>query len=201
MATNDYIIRANEASPKTLLIWSSPSNHDFQVDISRMFDASMDDLSHAIHRHLIEVETNQRNLKKLEDHLSALLVQLGHEEGTLRAAQNNVKAKLWTKLGGNQEELNDYDIQLDLWHHILTHRAVARGHVLNAIQVLTQITSDMDLIIERVMAQGMSKDGYPILIELWSIRAYIMRLQDRGAMPLRLVNAGDEQLKLDSHDR
>lgn len=195
MATNDYIIRANDP-PRSLLIWNSPSNYDVRVDISRMFDASMNDLSCAIHRHLTEVKTNQGNLKKLEDHLSTLLAQLGQEERTLRVAQNNVKAKLWTKLGGNQEELNGYDIQLDLWGDILTYRAVARGHVLNAIQVLTQVTSDMNLIIEMVMAQGTSKDGFPILIELWSMRAYIMRLQDRGG----LVNRGNQQLKLDSHD-
>ncbi|KAG6828622.1 hypothetical protein H0H92_007267 [Tricholoma furcatifolium] len=185
MAVNDYALNQIESAhsaPPTitslygLIKWSAekPAN---DIVISTFAEA-MGVLSSNMERLILEAELNLANLERLEERLSTLHEIVAREDRSISGAKSELLAELWTKLGGNQKRLRNFDDHLFLLKNLNSYRKKALAHVVAALQTLHKMSSDMEDIRERVAAPDLMGPRIPIEVHMKSIRTGLERLKE-----------------------
>ncbi|KAG6862463.1 hypothetical protein C0995_000009 [Termitomyces sp. Mi166 len=185
MAVNDYALHEIEAAhskPPTimsmygLIPWLA-KKPTYNV-VMRTFNEAMGVLSNSLERLILEAETNLANLERLEERLSTLHEIVSREDLALSGAKSELLAELWTMLGGNKQQLRNFDGHLSLLRSLSSYRQQALAHVVTALQTLKGMSSDMEDIRERVAAPDLIGSRIPIEVHIKSIKTGLERLQE-----------------------
>ncbi|KAG6900829.1 hypothetical protein C0993_000148 [Termitomyces sp. T159_Od127] len=185
MAVNDYALQQIEAAhskPHTimsmygLIPWSA-RKPTYDV-VTRTFTEAMGVLSNSLERLVLEAEVNLANLEKLEERLSVLHEMVAREDLALSGARSELLADLWTKLGGNQDKLRNFESHLSLLRNLSSYRKKALAHVVAALQTLNGMSNDMEDIRERVAAPDLIGSKIPIEVHMKSIKTGLERLKE-----------------------
>lgn len=192
MAVNDYALHAIEAAQsKTpwlsvhgLIPWFIPQ--PTSEIVTKTFTEAMFVLSSAMERLILEAEVNLVNLNKLEERLLTLHDIVSREDSTLSSAKAELLSDLWTKLGGNQRTLRNFESHLLLLKNLGMYRKKALAHVVAALQTLQAMSSDMEDIRERVAAPELTRSKIPVEVHMKSIRSGLQRLKEGRVRARRL---------------
>ena len=152
----------------------------------------MNALSANMRRLVLEAEVSISDLNKLEEHLKSIHEVVSREDSSLSTAKTELLAKLWTILGGNQDQLKGMDEHLALLRGVSGYRDRALAHVVAALHMLETMAEDMEELRERVAAPELVGDAIPIDVHMKSLRSGLERLKGRrtGAKQLeeQIVN-------------
>jgi hypothetical protein len=186
MAVNRYAMRTiqdmekNAPTPYLLAILmpfrTGPSTQDAIVGA---FTGTMDTFSTAIQRLILEAENSLHNLNILEEDLSAVHEAVIREDISITAQKSELLGALWTKVGGNQCALMDYERRLSLLKDLGNYRKYAHAHVVAALQTLHSMSGDMEDLRQRVAAPELASDRrIPLHVHIESIQNGLQRLQE-----------------------
>jgi hypothetical protein len=139
----------------------------------------MDALSANMQRLVLEAQVSISDLENLEEHLRSIHEVVSREDSSISEAKDELLALLWTKLGGNQKQLNGMDKHIALLKGVGGYRDRARAHVVAALQVLETMAEEMEELRERVAAPELVGDAIPIDVHMKSIRSGLERLKER----------------------
>ncbi|KAG2112783.1 hypothetical protein BD769DRAFT_1630136 [Suillus cothurnatus] len=178
MAVNRYAMRTiqdmekNAPTPYLLTILmpfhTGPSTQDTIVGA---FTGAMDTFSTAIQRLILEAENSLHNLNILEEDLSAVHEAVIREDISITAQKSELLGALWTKVGGNQRALMDYERRLSLLKDLGNYRKYAHAHVVAALQTLHSMSGDMEDLRQRVAAPELASDRcIPLHVHIESIQ-------------------------------
>lgn len=142
------------------------------------FTESMDYLSSAIERLIMEGQVQMKNLSDLEAHLDLIAELISREDFDINAQKDEVLSSLWTVLGGNKATLRRYDNGLTLLRAVTTYRKAALLHVVSAMHTLQEMKSDLEVIRERVGAPGLTGSTIPVEVHMKSIQSGLLRLKE-----------------------
>ena len=186
MAVNDYALqsiesaRANEPSPwspRALAIWK-PARPSTKEVITKTFEEAMGVLSANMERLILEAEHNLHNLNGLEERLATLHEVVSREDLSISSDKTELLEELWTKLGGNQKKLRNFDHHLNLLKGLSDYRRQAIVHVVAALETLRAMSEDMADMRERVAAPDLVGSKVPVEVHMKSIRMGLERLQE-----------------------
>ena len=145
--------------------------------LTTTFSQSLGVLSSSFQRLILEAEVSLHSLDKLELQLNNIHDILTREDVHLSSAQSEVLAELWTKLGGNREQLRSFRDNLRLLKELGSYRTRALAHVVGALQALQTLSADMEELRERVAAPELLGGDIPVEVHVRSIRSGIERLK------------------------
>jgi len=184
LAINDHALRAIEA-PKpgsSLMTYIWPFSRNTGTDLlTTTFSQSLSVLSTSFQRLIIQAEMSLHSLDKLEMQLNNIQDILTREDVHVTAAQSDVLAELWTKLGGNRDQLRSFKGNLRLLKELGSYRSRALAHVVGALQALQTLSADMEELRERVAAPELAGGEIPVEVHVRSIRSGIERLKEGRA--------------------
>lgn len=98
------------------------------------------------------------------------------EGGKAGKEKEEIQAQVWTMLGGNQDELHSANTQLGLLHQIGQYYQRARSHVVVTLDVLNEMSDNMEVLRGRVTAPGLLGDEVPVEAHLKSIQEGVDKL-------------------------
>ncbi|KAF9471519.1 hypothetical protein BDN70DRAFT_888041 [Pholiota conissans] len=185
IAVNDYALhsianaRANEPAPWSLRrIISRPASVKINEVVMRTFEEATDVLSANMERLIIEAERNLHMLNDLEERLATLHDVVAREDSSISSAKSDLLEDLWTKLGGNQKSLKNYERHLFLLRGLGVYRQQALVHVGAALQTLKAMSADMEDMRERVAAPELMGRTVPVEVHIKSIQMGLERLRE-----------------------
>jgi len=185
MAVNGYAMRTiGDAEKNAPSPYSLTALMPFRVGPTKQeviigaFTGAMSTFSEVIERLILEAELSLHNLDILEEDLTAIREAVTLEDLSTVAERNELLAQLWTHLGGNRDELRDYEGRLSLLRDLGNYRKQAQDHVLAALQTLTMMSEDMEDLRERVAAPELVDGRIPLHVHLESIQKGLERLQE-----------------------
>ena len=183
MAVNDYALqsiksaRANEPSPWSLAIWK-PARPNTKEVIMKTFEEAMSVLSANMERLIVEAEHSLHNLNTLEGKLVTLHEVVSREDSSISSAKTELLEELWTKIGGNQKGLRNFDHHLKLLKGLSVYRRQALIHVVAALETLRAMSEDMEDMRERVAAPDLVGSKVPVEVHMKSISMGLERLRE-----------------------
>ncbi|KAG2084695.1 uncharacterized protein F5147DRAFT_659749 [Suillus discolor] len=155
---------------------TGPSMQEVTIEA---FAGAMEAFSTAIQRLILEAEKSLHNLDILEEDLSSVYEVVIHEDISITAQKSELLGALWTKLGGNQCTLMDYERCLSLLKDLGNYRKYAHVHVVAALQTLHSMGEDMEDLRQRVAAPELINDRrIPLHVHIESIQNGLQRLQE-----------------------
>ena len=192
LAVNDYALTTIEAAstPRSLAsrvmgpFSSSFTRNPTKDAVMETFISSMETLSEAMKRCILEAQISLANLDRLEQHLSLLHEIVTREDVAVNLAKSEVLSELWSVLGGNRRRLRGIDNHLILLRGIGGYRKRALAHVVATLQTLGALSADMEELRSRVAAPDIVGDRIPVEVHVKSIRGGLDRLKD-GQMRAR----------------
>lgn len=189
MAVNDHALHTIEAADarsksvlaqaQALIPFASTPADVRQAVVTKVFTHAMSTLSSNMERLQLEAQTSLMHLDRLEARLGTLHELVKTEDASLADLRDEILAKLWTKLGGNQRELRGADKHRALLNGISAYRARALAHVVATLQTLQGYAEDMEVLRGRVATPSLAED-IPLDVHVKSIGAGLRRLQDRS---------------------
>lgn len=159
-------------------LWPFSRNSGKTDLLTTTFSQSLSVLSTSFQRLIIQAEVSLHSLDKLEMQLNNIQDILTREGVDITAAQSDVLADLWTKLGGNREQLRSFKGNLRLLKELGSYRSRALAHVVGALQALQTLSADMEELRERVAAPELTGEEIPVEVHVRSIRSGIERLNE-----------------------
>lgn len=181
LAVNDYALHTIEGAvakpPSALMVWLGKAPQTQEI-VTQTFTEAMDQLSSSMARLVIEAQSSLAHLDALEARLGTLHAILAREGAALTAAQTELLAALWTKLGGNKRELRGHNDHLALLRGLGDYRKRALVHVVGALTTLQAMSEDMQDMRERVAAPELVGSSVPVEVHIKSIRSGLERLKD-----------------------
>jgi len=180
---NDHTLQTIEASKTPpsfmarMLPFSISTDNPTQEVVIEAFLMSMDNIGSHMVRLRTEAEISMGHLLRLEEHLMVLHEVAHRDNKDLTAAQEEVLAELWTKLGGNKGRLRKMDLNLELLKNVEGYRRKALAHVVATLQTLHTLDADMEELRTRVAAPEIVGDRIPIEVHVKSIKAGVERLK------------------------
>jgi len=181
---NDYALQTIEASktPTSLMTrvlpFSLSNTNPTEEAVIEAFLMSMDNTATHMVRLRDEAEVSMGHLMRLEEHLMVLHEITHRDNKQLTAAQEDVLAELWTRLGGNKSRLREMNSNLDLLKNVEKYRRKALAHIVVTLQALHALDADMEELRARVAAPEIAGDGIPIEVHIKSIKAGVERLKE-----------------------
>jgi len=200
MAVNDYALQSIESARKeelsawtlsSLAPWRARSKSTNTV-VRETFQEAMDTMSSNLERIIVEAEANHQNLENLGGHLAVMLEPLSREERDVSSEKSKVLTYLWTRLGGNGDQLRNFERNLALLRDLTSYREEALAHVVGALHTLKVMSEDMEDMRDRVAAPELTGSSVPVEVHMRSIAAGLARLQ-KGRM--RAQRMDDDALK------
>jgi len=205
MAVNEYALRSIESARKEelsawslspLALWRPPSKRRNKV-VRETFQEAMDTMSSNLERIIVEAEANHQNLEKLEGHLAVMHELLSREERDVSLDKSKVLADLWTMLGGNGDQLRNFERNLALLRDLTSYREEALAHVVAALHTLKVMSEDMEDMRDRVAAPELTGSSIPVEVHMRSIAVGLARLQ-QGRMMAQRMDGDAMQRAMDS---
>ncbi|EGO24775.1 hypothetical protein SERLADRAFT_468573 [Serpula lacrymans var. lacrymans S7.9] len=185
MAINGYALRtiqdtqANAPSPYSLRalipIRFGPGTQEVILEV---FTDAMETLSRTIARLIVEAEVSLIHLNELQESLHTIHEIVSREDASITAAQSDLLAELWTRLGGNRRALRGMDDRLSLLKDLGSYRQKALAHVVAALQTLHSMSEDMEDLRERVAAPEIVGGRIPLDVHIGSIQSGLERLRE-----------------------
>jgi hypothetical protein len=184
MAVNDYALqsiasaRANEPSPwspRALAIWNRQNTQEV---VTKTFEEAMGVLSAHMDRLIVEAEHNLHNLNTLEERLATLHEVVSREDSSISSAKTELLAELWTRIGGNKKQLQNFDHNLNILKGLSIYRKQALIHVVATLQALRAMSKDMEDMRERVAAPQLVGSSVPVEVHMKSIGMGLERLRE-----------------------
>lgn len=114
------------------------------------FTAAMDTSKAALNGLILEAQVSLKNLDELCHHLYAIREVATHEDLLIVVERSELRAQLWTMLGGNRKKLLDCEERLTLLRGLGDYRTRALTHVHSALQILTSMNADAKDLQDRV---------------------------------------------------
>ncbi|KAJ2921944.1 hypothetical protein H1R20_g15150, partial [Candolleomyces eurysporus] len=195
MAMNNFAMqaidsaRANEPGAfAALMIWK-PSEKTMDEVVKETFSDAMHYISKHLER-LVEHGANCANLERLEQKLSTLRDIVAQENETLGEAKEKLLANLWTRLGGNRNDLRNLDRNLELLHGLTVYRESALAHVVAALQTVRTVDQELQGMRERVA--NFAGDKVAPDVHMNSIKNALKRLKE---VRLRARRIAEETLR------
>ena len=130
----------------------------------------MNTLSTNMQRLILEAEVSISDLNKLEEHLKSIQEVVSREDISISAARGELLEQLWTKLGGNRQELDEMHEHRTLLKGVGGYRDRALAHVVAALHMLETMAEDMEELRERVAAPRLIGETIPINVHMKSLR-------------------------------
>jgi len=180
---NDYALRsieearANKPSILSAIVPWGPPRKNVDEIVTKTFEDAMDTLSSNMERLIIEAEINLQNLNVLEERLATIHEIVAREDVSITAAQEELLAELWSRLGGNKKMKKTFENHLELLRGLGEYRRQALAHVVAALQTLRGMSEDMEDIRERVAAPNLL-DSIPVEVHLKSIKMGLERMSE-----------------------
>ncbi|KAG2138180.1 hypothetical protein BD769DRAFT_1626626 [Suillus cothurnatus] len=124
-------------------------------------------------------ENSLHNLNILEEDLSAVHEAVICKDISITAQKSELLGALWTKVGGNQCALMDYERCLSLLKDLGNYQRYAHAHVVAVLQTLHSMSGDMEDLCQRVAAPELASDRrIPLHVHIKSIQNGLQRLQE-----------------------
>ena len=139
----------------------------------------MNTLSTNMQRLILEAEVSISDLNKLEEHLKSIQEVVSREDISISVARGELLEQLWTKLGGNRQELDEMHEHRTLLKGVGGYRDRALAHVVAALHMLETMAEDMEELRERVAAPRLIGETIPINVHMKSLRGGLERLKER----------------------
>ncbi|KAF9524869.1 hypothetical protein CPB83DRAFT_773120 [Crepidotus variabilis] len=185
MAVNDYALKSIEATRsnepsrlmQALTPWR-PRRKPTDEIVAETFEEATDVLSRNLERLILEAEVSLKNLQDLEERLNSLHELLSREDAFISGAKEDILAELWTKIGGNNKKLRNFDSHLALLKDLAKYRKQALSHVVAALQTLRGMSEDMEDMRERVAAPNLLGPTVPVEVHMKSIEMGLQRLKE-----------------------
>ena len=156
------------------------------VQHSSALEAEIDDcISEA--KQLISV------LNYLEEQIFNIAKIAGRDLHIVSSNQDEILAKIWTKLGGNGSKLRKFTGQVQLLNEVNLYRRRALGHVTSTLLKLQEISAGLEDLKERVGTPGVVGSQSPFKID------YYIDIVDQGVERLnemRMVQKESTRQKL-----
>lgn len=146
--------------------------------LTTTFSQSLGVLSTSFQRLIVQAEISLHSLDKLEMQLNNIQDILTREDVDISSARSDVLAELWTRLGGNRNQLRSFRDNLRLLKELGSYRSRALAHVVGALQALQTLSADMEELRERVAAPELVGGEIPVEVHVRSIRSGIERLKE-----------------------
>ena len=181
---NDYALQKIDATHKikpsrlyaALVPWKSHKNFIDQI-VAETFGEAMNILSTDMERLIIEAEASIIALDTLEERLSTLHDIISREDLELSSEKADLLADLWTILGFRRNEMRNFDQSLSLLKELKSYRQQALARVVNALQTLQIMSTDMEDLRERVASPAIAGSTIPVEVHMKSIQLGIERLR------------------------
>ena len=185
MAVNDYALQKIDAAQQikpsrlyaALVPWNSHKKFIDQV-VAETFGNAMNVLSIEMERLIIEAEANLMALDALEERLKTLRDIILREDLTLSSEKADLLADLWTILGFNRKEIQNFDQSLLLLKELKTYRQQALDRVVTALHALQIMSADMEDIRESVARPAIAGSTIPVEVHIKSIQFGLERLRE-----------------------
>ena len=161
-----------------VLPFSISNSNPTKEAVIETFLMSMDSIDSHMARLGEEVGVSMSYLMRLEEHLMVLHEIAHRDDKDLKAAQEDILAELWTKLGGNRRKLKKMDLNLDLLKNVEKYRKKALAHVVATSETLNTLEAGMEELRTRVAAPDIAGDKIPIEVHIKSIKAGVDRLKE-----------------------
>lgn len=123
------------------------------------------------------VESLLIQLEALEEQLDFVHEFVFQGELVTSAAKDQISSRLWTKLGGNHQDVWNYDGRLKLLSGIGEYQCKAKAHVTSALHTLHALHHDLDDLLERTFHQDSAGSHIPIEVQIKGIGYGIQRLR------------------------
>lgn len=117
-------------------------------------------------------------LEALEEQLDFVHELVFREELVTSAAKDQISSRLWTKLGGNRQDVWNYDGRLKLLSAIGEYQRKAKAHVTSALHTLHALHHDLDDLLERTFHQDSAGSHIPIKVQIKGIGYGIQKLRN-----------------------
>lgn len=197
IAVNDYALKqieraepAKSSSNRWPSIWL-PFTHlsPSLMEVTTSFTHAMAVLESELHRLILAAEASLHDLDALEEQLRLLHLIVSREDHSLTVSKRELLSNLWTILGGNRAELDRYESHLKLLSGLVDYRQRALAHVVGALQTLQTMSSELEVLRERVSQPVMLGDTIPLEVHVKSIRGGLDRLMESRLKARRLEEA------------
>jgi hypothetical protein len=185
MAVNDYALERIDAAQQikpsrlyaALVPWKSHKKFIDRV-VAETFGEAMNVLATDMERLIIEAEANIIALDALEERLSTLHDITSREDLTLSSEKADLLADLWTILGFNRNEIQNFDQSLSLLKELKTYRQQALDRVVTALHTLQIMSADMEDMRESVARPAIAGSTIPVEVHIKSIQFGLERLRE-----------------------
>ncbi|KZT51876.1 hypothetical protein CALCODRAFT_521100 [Calocera cornea HHB12733] len=133
---------------------------------------------------ILSGEGNLELLDQLDDELTVINELLGTsmklEEAAISQGREQVLASLWTKLGGNQNQLRGFKYNENLLRDMGTYRLQARDATRNTLNYIRQVSADLEDLRDHVVAPLLAgkASSVPLAVHIQSIQRGARRLSD-----------------------
>lgn len=182
---NDYALHAIQGAKEkepgmgmfaAVGLWRPVKTTDAVV--METFQEAMNVLSGHLERLIIELETNYQTLDSLEEKLGTLRDIVGREDQQITADKEELLSYLWTKLGGNRKDLQNYERNLGLLRELSVHRRQASARVVATLHTLQSVSQDMEEMRERVAGPNLAGSRIGPEVHMRSIQNGLERLRE-----------------------
>jgi len=145
---------------------------------SQVFGEVMTALLDHVARLILIAESLLAHLESLEEQLDVVHELVFREEFVTSAAKDQLLSRLWTKLGGNQQDIRSYDGHLKLLGGLGEYRRKAKAYVASALQTMHALNDDLDDLRKRTSNPDLADSRVPIEVQIRSIGYGIERLRN-----------------------
>ncbi|KAE9388725.1 hypothetical protein BT96DRAFT_835852, partial [Gymnopus androsaceus JB14] len=179
IAYNMYALRAVSA-PRSPSISSAIYVHaSAEGTAVQVFGEVLTALLERVAKLILIAQSLLAHLESLEDKLDVIHELVFQEEFVTSAAKDQLLSRLWTKLGGNQQDIRNHDGNLKLLRELGVYRRRAKAFVASALQTLHALNDDLDDLGERTSnRQDLGGSRSPIEVQIRSIGYGIQRLRN-----------------------
>ncbi|KAF7986413.1 hypothetical protein HWV62_31143 [Athelia sp. TMB] len=180
LAVNDYALHTIEGAlvpPSRFALFFTPKEPPQEL-VTKTFSEAMDYLAAALARLTVQAQASLTQLDALEARLGSLHAMLAREDAALSAAESEVLAALWTKLGGNRAVIRGQGDHRELLRGLGDYRRRALVQVVATLTTLETMSEDMQDLRERVAAPEIVGSTIPVEAHIRSIRSGLQRLKE-----------------------
>ncbi|KIK79698.1 hypothetical protein PAXRUDRAFT_833968 [Paxillus rubicundulus Ve08.2h10] len=199
MALNNYAMTtiegAHKKAPSPLLQAISPFKLGPTANeiISTVFTLAMDESEQTIAKLVLEADRSLQAFDQMDVDLATLYEITTRESECTAKEKAKVLGEVWTKFVGKQRSRREYGDRLELLDDIEEYRTKALGDVTATSRALELMSSNLEILRDRVAAPALLEGKVPLHVQMESIKNGVERLRE-GQMRSRTGKIGDENL-------
>jgi hypothetical protein len=177
LAINDHAQRAIDAVPtessgllSSIHFWRS-AGLDTKQRIAEVYAEQMGIQSRALDHLVVHAQIRLADLNKLGELLKVLHEMISRENASISVSKRELLSSLWTKLGFNKKELQNFDDDLSLLNFVGKYREEARIQIMAGLIKLKGMRAGMKELRQVVSSPEIAGWNGPIEVYMRAIRS------------------------------